>query len=468
MFRWFRPETVIESNGGGLLPPSLSQTTLPSEPATRTVAGLFFLGTSHGTNGRRAARAARREIWRTARRKPAVESGERCGVRPPWKRTHGGLTPRRSPPRLLLTRPLTGLGSPVLPIAPCLPGLRPAVKRGPSAIGGTRGAAGREGGRANAVIRQGHHQPGKSAPIRLRQKGRTHQFQCRTGHRAIQPAQLSRVRPWEGTLDHESYRRESSEVPPHSCRRRRSMRCAWERRCWWRWSACSRPRQCQRVELRRGELRVLSATMLRRPVLLPRCTCQMKTSYKLVYDTVLEKRWTTCYQTVQETVMKQVCRTCYRDECKTCYKTVPHDLLQGLRVHRVQAVLQDLLQGSVRDRLQAVLRDLLQGRATTPSASAFRSAARRRLLHRLQAGLRGPLPQGLPPGLQEDLRAALPRVLPDRLQAGLRDLLQGRLLHRLQAVCETCYKDVCCTMYKDVRRDLLQELRQDVCKPVTT
>src|SRR5438270_5297098 len=50
------------------------------------------------------------------------------------------------------------------------------------------------------------------------------------------------------------------------------------------------------------------------------CQQQCKTCYKLVYDTVLEKRWHTCYKTVQETVMKQVCETCYREECKTCYK----------------------------------------------------------------------------------------------------------------------------------------------------
>src|SRR6516162_9702916 len=50
------------------------------------------------------------------------------------------------------------------------------------------------------------------------------------------------------------------------------------------------------------------------------CQQQCKTCYKLVYDTVLEKRWKTCYQTVQETVMKPVCKTCYREECKTCYK----------------------------------------------------------------------------------------------------------------------------------------------------
>src|SRR5271170_7807868 len=51
------------------------------------------------------------------------------------------------------------------------------------------------------------------------------------------------------------------------------------------------------------------------------CQSQCRTSYKLVYDTVLEKRWHTCYQTVQETVMKPVTKTCYRDEVKTCYKT---------------------------------------------------------------------------------------------------------------------------------------------------
>jgi len=42
----------------------------------------------------------------------------------------------------------------------------------------------------------------------------------------------------------------------------------------------------------------------------PACQQQCKTCYKLVYDTVLEKRWHTCYQTVQETVMKNVCKTC--------------------------------------------------------------------------------------------------------------------------------------------------------------
>jgi hypothetical protein len=50
----------------------------------------------------------------------------------------------------------------------------------------------------------------------------------------------------------------------------------------------------------------------------PACQQQTRTCYKLVYDTVLEKRWHTCCQTVQETVMKPVCKTCYREECKTC------------------------------------------------------------------------------------------------------------------------------------------------------
>src|SRR5262245_45831546 len=46
-----------------------------------------------------------------------------------------------------------------------------------------------------------------------------------------------------------------------------------------------------------------------------------RTCYKLVYDTVLEKRWQTCYKTVNETVMQQVQKTCYRNECRTEYRT---------------------------------------------------------------------------------------------------------------------------------------------------
>src|SRR5438552_18155752 len=51
------------------------------------------------------------------------------------------------------------------------------------------------------------------------------------------------------------------------------------------------------------------------------CQNQCRTCYKLVYDTVLEKRWQTSYRTVNETVMQQVQKTCYRNECRTCYKT---------------------------------------------------------------------------------------------------------------------------------------------------
>src|SRR5437763_13052529 len=50
------------------------------------------------------------------------------------------------------------------------------------------------------------------------------------------------------------------------------------------------------------------------------CQQQCKTCYKLVYDTLLEKRWHPFYQNVQETVMKPVTKTCYREECKPCYK----------------------------------------------------------------------------------------------------------------------------------------------------
>ena len=135
----------------------------------------------------------------------------------------------------------------------------------------------------------------------------------------------------------------------------------------------------------------LSPALLRRPVLLRACQQQCKTCYKLVYDTVLEKRWHTCYQTVQETVMKQVCKTCYREECRTCYKTcyetcyktvAEHcckpcyeDLLEGLRVHRLQAVLQDLLQGSLRDGAASRATRPATRSAATRSASKVPSAA---------------------------------------------------------------------------------------------
>src|SRR5215210_7155258 len=50
------------------------------------------------------------------------------------------------------------------------------------------------------------------------------------------------------------------------------------------------------------------------------CQQQNRVCYKLVYDTVEEKRWHTCYKTVCETVNKQVTKVCYRDECKTMYR----------------------------------------------------------------------------------------------------------------------------------------------------
>src|SRR5687767_4139038 len=52
------------------------------------------------------------------------------------------------------------------------------------------------------------------------------------------------------------------------------------------------------------------------------CQQQNKTCYKLVWDTVEEKRWHTTYKTVQETVHKQVCKTICKDEVKTCYRPV--------------------------------------------------------------------------------------------------------------------------------------------------
>lgn len=50
------------------------------------------------------------------------------------------------------------------------------------------------------------------------------------------------------------------------------------------------------------------------------CQQQNRVTYKLVYDTVEEKRWHTSYKTETVTVNKQVTRVCYKDECKTMYK----------------------------------------------------------------------------------------------------------------------------------------------------
>jgi hypothetical protein len=48
------------------------------------------------------------------------------------------------------------------------------------------------------------------------------------------------------------------------------------------------------------------------------CQQQNRVCYKVVYDTVEEKRWHTCYKTVCEMCTKQVTRC--REECKTMYK----------------------------------------------------------------------------------------------------------------------------------------------------
>ncbi len=50
------------------------------------------------------------------------------------------------------------------------------------------------------------------------------------------------------------------------------------------------------------------------------CQQQNRVCFKLVYDTVEEKRFHTTYQTVVEKVNKQVTRTCFKDEVKTYYK----------------------------------------------------------------------------------------------------------------------------------------------------
>ena len=62
------------------------------------------------------------------------------------------------------------------------------------------------------------------------------------------------------------------------------------------------------------------------------CSSGSHVAYKLVYDTVMEKRFHTCYKTVTETTTKQVCRTCYKEECHTemrpCTRTFLKDVVE--------------------------------------------------------------------------------------------------------------------------------------------
>src|SRR5260221_4254463 len=50
------------------------------------------------------------------------------------------------------------------------------------------------------------------------------------------------------------------------------------------------------------------------------CEQGTRTSFKLVWDNVTEKRFHVCHQTVCATVMKPVCKTCYRTEQRTGYR----------------------------------------------------------------------------------------------------------------------------------------------------
>ena len=243
-----------------------------------------------------------------------------------------------------------------------------------------------------------------------------------------------------------------------------------------------------RVALRRRQLRLLSAAVLRRPVLLHQRASSSAdllqaglrhrpgeavahllpdrpgNRHEAGLQDLLPRRVQDLLQDLLRNLLQDrparraaspATQTCYKEcqytVCKPCYKTLQGGLRDGL-----QAVLRDLLQGVPLHRLQEGAASAATRSAATPSASRCCETA---------------LPQGLlPPGLQAGLRAALQGVLLHRLQAGLRDLLQGRLLHRSASRSARC-------MLQGRLRDLLQGLQRDllqgpacktVCKPVTT
>jgi len=70
----------------------------------------------------------------------------------------------------------------------------------------------------------------------------------------------------------------------------------------------------------------------------PSCQQQNRICYKLVWDTVTEKRWHTCYKPVQETITKQVCKTVWKEECKTLQRQVQKVVCQDVSVECVRPV----------------------------------------------------------------------------------------------------------------------------------
>ena len=214
------------------------------------------------------------------------------------------------------------------------------------------------------------------------------------------------------------------------------------------------------------------------------CQQQCRTCYKLVYDTVLEKRWHTCYQTVQETVMKPVCKTCYREECKTCYKHVQRnllqdrpadlheaglsDLLEGGPLHGLQALLPDGHERGLPDLQQAGLRDLLEGMPYTVCKKVPESCWKECCYTVCKPVYEQHCEKHCHQVQKKICEQHCKEVLLHRLQAGLGDLLQGLLLHRLQAGHRVHHEGRVLHVLQGMCRDLLQGVHKTVCKPVTT
>ncbi len=184
-----------------------------------------------------------------------------------------------------------------------------------------------------------------------------------------------------------------------------------------------------------------------------------KVRHKLVYDTVMEKRFHTCYKTVTETSTKQVCRTCYKEECRTemrpCTRTFLKDVVETRRVSRPEDVHEEsavhLLQAGLsvlheelrvrhlqagpracceKECIQTVCKQVCDPHCRATTESRSRSARRTtRIAARPSASrsLRDALPRRYAPPSAEVprgvlLRQGLRHLLPRRLRSVLQDL----------------------------------------------
>jgi len=183
------------------------------------------------------------------------------------------------------------------------------------------------------------------------------------------------------------------------------------------------------------------------------CQQQNRVCYKLVYDTVMEKRWHTSYKTVCETVNKQVTKTCYRERMpKPCTAPATRPVTRTWS-RNAPAGSQALLQGSALHRESARGRDLHEGGPLRTFAARCSAADEKEVCVTVwqSAVYEQHCHVACHQACHRDLRAAL----------------QGSQVPRQTDVSpRRCYKTVCCPVTRCVTEWRHQKVCVDRCKDV--